>query len=450
MAESKTMKKDVREDNVGLGLSCMNKAGGATSITRSAVLEIKQTVGVLASVTDDVADIASVGTTAASSSSISGAATATAEVTEAAQPSGWAIWGFGKTTAKTATTSATETSSATAASTATGSSAKSNAAAQAAQTGTKAAKIVGTVTGGISVVAGLYGIYANIRELKDGDPVVPHVENCLNVIKNVEQKYKKDTSCQAHNVLQKELQKCATDIADLVNRMMFRHNARATSDIGVNIAGVGSGVCAIGAPFTAGASLAIGGAVIGGASAVGGITTMVTKSQLTYSHRNQMYKLLTRIWKAEQRYLKATRSGYTEKRPHKFAFRRNKLCQCWMTIQFEIDGVPILLYSTDEPSCGWYKGAIEIDPNARNIEVSFDVRGGLQLSACDRTSKKVKWRVNEKNKYYRETFYYSGRKSIDVLYELSGTSLHAYVSKVKPLAFDTPLSSRKHSRWVFE
>jgi len=443
--ERKTPKND--EEKVDK-VKCVLKGSAGIGSGAKSIVSIVEWADDVAAVGSKVASsgastAASTTASTAASTSASAAASTTAKAAKAAEEtSSWWAWAFGTGTevVEETTSAAAQTSSAAAKASATGTSAETNAAAQAVQTGSKAAKIVGSVAGGLNIAASLYGIYGNIRELYNGDPLVPHIEHCLNIIENLEKQYARDTPSEAHNAMQKKFQECANDITDLVNIMINRHRARASSDIGVGLVSTGSGVCAVAAPFTAGASFAVGGLITGIVAGVGSAGTAITKTSLEYSHRNRMYNVLERIWKAEQRYLSVTQSICAAKKPHRFKFQRNKLCQCYMTIQYETaNGVHITLYSTDRPEVTLgYNADIEIDPMARNIEISFDVRGGRQVYACDRSSKKFKWLCNEDNKYYREIFYYSGHEPIDVMYKLGGTSCHTYVYKVLPEKFDTP------------
>jgi len=348
----------------------------------------------------------------------------------------------GATSVNLSRTSTINSTAAKASATASGGSEASagTAVAKTAQTGTNAAKVLGSVAGGLGVLAGAYGIYSNIYELTKGDPLVPHVLNCLLIIKNLEKKYEKDTSsqdCQAHDAMMKTIRKCEKDVTELVNYIINCHRAKCGSDITWNLVGIGSGVCTILAPFTLGTSVAVGAAVTGGISAGGSAITWTGKTINSYKHRSHMYNVIGKIWRAEQQYLKATKGQIAYKNPHYFRFRRNKLCQCIMTIKYQIaDDVNMELYSTDRSETTWgYKADIEIDPMARNIEISFDVRGGRQVYACDRSSG-CKWLLNEEKAYYKEVFYYDGVTPIDVTYHLAGPSLHSYVYKVSPRAFD--------------
>jgi len=119
-------------------------------------------------------------------------------------------------------------------------------------------------------------------------------------------------------------------------------------------------------------------------------------------------------------------------RAGRIRFSGSAWCQTYMTIGYELADGKVRHRTSCDLSCllcyslnHWYNATMRLEPGARNVEVSFDVRGGGKVCEVDRSKLGCPWKVGGA----REMFRFSLGDDLEVEFELSGTSLHRYVSK---------------------
>jgi len=293
-----------------------------------------------------------------------------------------------------------------------------------------ASKVLGPVAGGLGAATGVVSIGLAAHEWWSGHPEGNICKALWERLSRLEDQYSDEPDSEPKRTLMSVFASMRGLLDAIMHDAEVYRHSKGASNTTSGALGTASGVCAAVAPFTLGATgvVAIG---LGGASTAISTLTSVSDSWSSFGFRKRILQAITGIWQAQVAYSAQVPSSKHRYRsePHELKFEANRWCQRWMTVKYKTkDQEQITVLSTDKGEWdGWYGTTMMIDPEASDIEVSFDVRGGSEIKAVDRSASSRPWCKDGKGKCYKEVFKFDGRQTVVAKFELVGTSLHSYV-----------------------
>jgi len=299
---------------------------------------------------------------------------------------------------------------------------------------TAAAGVLGPLSrlgGGVGLFLSIVDAKFAIDELMQGTPPNKLCDVVTERIQRLNDIYLREPPGGARDDVTEVLEAQMKRMDNIRAEIMNHHTGFNVMRIGSNLMGVASGACLILTPFTVGVS-----GVIGVGLAIGSTVTFgsgqVVDSYFGYGLRSNILDVTENIVDARRRYASVTgrMADGLQGAPGVFEFSVPgfKLCQFYMTVVYTShDGATLQRLSCDQGTGSWYGDYLVIEPGARNVRVSFDVRGGRQVNAVDRSQEKLPWM----KPYRKEVFRYESGDGVRAHFRLAGTcSMDAHVYEV--------------------
>lgn len=307
-----------------------------------------------------------------------------------------------------------------------------------ASTASTASKVLGPVCGGLGIAAAVVDVGFAINDLINGNPTTETCDELKTRIEKLAEVYYNEPETPARLSLLDTFGTQSKATEELKLSISLHHNATNVSRIGGNILNGGAGVLFCVSPFTGPAAPVVAGVGIGVGIAGTATTTACTvaDSCRNYEFRGKVLTMAREIISAQVSYGKSTDSLHEglsgEPGRIRFEVPGPKWCQFYMTLEYDtFDDSKVKMMSCDLGPYNWYGAVMDLEPGAKNISVSFDVRGGAQVCAVDQHNPRRPWQLSTRTgQTYREKFFFAKGNGLDALFELAGTSLHAYVDKV--------------------
>jgi hypothetical protein len=301
----------------------------------------------------------------------------------------------------------------------------------------KTVRVLGGVSGGLTVATGLLEIGVGVHTLINDHPQVALGKTMLRRAKHL---YDLDHECADA----KELYwRCV----DMLKRLVIYQKTEGWTGVGFGSSNVGAGTtmivgAAIGGPVT----LAVGGTLAAGVGVFSGFKT-VGCSFRDYSIRAEQWEQVKEITHIRQRL------GQVGS-PCKINLSGSRWCQIYAIIEYvAYDGETVELMSCDHDNAyNWYECNICLEPDISNLKIKFDVRGGSEVSAVDRSLEALPWRRikdgvwressfgSRKGRTFQEVFKFPSHAGKTLNFKCNGPSLDAYVES----AYDGQKPIRGH------
>jgi len=327
--------------------------------------------------------------------------------------------------------------------------------ADAAETGAGAAqglsmsgKVVAGVGGAIQAVSGGIEIGFAIYHLVQGSPTAAACDAVSQRIDHLIKVYSSEPASTHRDAILSKLREVkGTTVVGLRKTITMHHNGVHGSKVASGAAGVAGGGFMVAAAFAGPAApVLLGvGAVLGASSGVTSVSSSVADSCRGYEFRGQLIAIADTVIASQRKYAQKTgrlTHGITGT-AGRCRFEGSASCQTYMTIEYSpaVGQGPLQIMSCDVPGTGWYQADVRLEPGARNVKVSFDVRGGGQVCAVHRDAPGMPWAHDANGGCYREVFTADSGDGLDARFVLAGSSFHRYVSSVHGMSPRTPTAS---------
>lgn len=112
------------------------------------------------------------------------------------------------------------------------------------------------------------------------------------------------------------------------------------------------------------------------------------------------------------------------------SFTSTAWCQKFATFEYTSpDGERVQLMSCDYNNAyNWYNFELQLEPDITDLTIKFDVRGGRQVFAVDRSKASLPWRKTKKGKLFQEVFSFPDPGAKGMNFELGGTWMHVWIA----------------------
>lgn len=296
-----------------------------------------------------------------------------------------------------------------------------------------AARALGGVAGGLSVAGGVATLGFAIHDIIAGDVDASSLEVFLQRLQSMMSGYDREAESPAKADLLSSLAAVEQEVAALIASLHLQNTGTGVASAASGVMSIGGGGCLLVSavvPVSAPVIAVVGAALLAASTATNG-GCAVGKSLRGYKGRARLIQLHDAAVSAQLDYAQVTgclKDGITA-RVGSFTFSGSYLCQAYMTIQYETSqGQAPPRSSCDlegsEWFHSWYGATMRLEPEARNVVVSFDVRGGCEVAKVDRSAEGCPFLPG------REEFFFPDG-DVEAEFELDGPAWARYVSKAR-------------------